>query len=335
MAYEKCLEIIPEGKNSSWVQDSEKIFQEFKKFEKLTPKGDKTDIILKFLMSRYSDKSNPKKLLKPENLSKWLAQLIEAMDEANEKLTLRQGKLLKTNVRRLIKNMHQEVDFSIRRPKFMTLKKLEALTVALWKNHRGKRKPLLYLASSVILVMAWLGGSRVIDIIRLQWSDLKIIKNKTGEYLKCKVRFSKSNPNRPQALTFKRTPNKVFDVVDRLQKWSKKSGHKEGFIFPKNGVKGHIMTHQVVNCWRLAARDLGWPESDWPRGHSGRNSCVPLLMKLGQKSQRINVFLRWQHNSSMMSHYQGTSLETSSEGSAYLLEKALHDGTLAKISDIN
>ena len=334
MANEKCLEILPEKVNSTWVKASDLLYTEYIKFLKITPPGDRSDLIIKFLLTRYSDKSNPKKLLKPENLSKWLAQLSEALAEEKKPLTPRQERLLKTNIKRIIKNMHQNVDFSIRRPKFMTLKKLEALTVALWKNHRGKRRPDLYLAASVILVMAWLGGSRVIDIIRLQWSDLKLIKNKSGEYLKCKVRFSKSNPNRPEALTFKKTPNKIFDVIDRLQKWSKKSNNRKGFIFPDNGVNSHIKTHQVVNCWRIAARDIGWPEPDWPRGHSGRNSCVPLLMKLGQKSQRINVFLRWQHGSSMLSHYQGSSLECSTEGSAYMLEKALREGTLEKVTDI-
>ena len=331
MGVEKILRILPEESGSNWTKDSDKIWDEFKAFRDFDQKDQLTDKILKFLIARYSQKSNPQKMLKPENLVKWLAQLLEALEHGGQKLTLRQGRLLKTNIKRIVKNMHQTLDFSVRRPKFLTIKKLKELSIALWKNHRGKRKPETYLAASIIVIMTWLSAARVIDVARLKWRDLKRVNNSTGKFLTCKVRFSKSNPNRPQSLTFMRNKDPVLDVIYRLEKWAEKTKSKTGFIFrdiTKND--SHLATHQIVNAMRLAARDLGWPEENWPRGHSGRNSCVPTLMQLGQKTAKINVFLRWAHGSTMLSHYMADSLECSTGGSAFLLTKALEEGKLEK-----
>ena len=121
----------------------------------------------------------------------------------------------------------------------------------------------------------------------------------------------------------------------RLEKLAEKQNFpKSGYIFqnPKK-PNTHLATNQVVSAWRLAAKDLGWPSEDLPRGHSGRNSMVPILMKMGISDQKINVYLRWTHGSSMISHYQGTSLECSDQGSAFLLQKAIEDGSIENLTN--
>ena len=73
----------------------------------------------------------------------------------------------------------------------------------------------------------------------------------------------------------------------------------------------------------------------WPKAHSGRSSLTPLLMKMGLKSQILTVFMRWKHGSSMISRYQGETLECSDKGAAHALKKAIDEGKIDTIEQVN
>ena len=156
--------------SSRWVEKSKALFAALQasisdpKIWESSPKL--VQAILDFLVNRYNCKWQKKKL-HPRNLGLWLAQLSDTWKEKYpDKITKTDFRQLRLAVVRWERYLLENNDFAIRKPHFLTFRRLKALTNDLWKRHSSRRFPRLYRASSIAFYLAWMSGSRLIDITR-------------------------------------------------------------------------------------------------------------------------------------------------------------------------
>ena len=341
------------NRDSKWVRDSARTWQLYSEFLSKNADLSLEDKIITFLFQRYNE--NPK-LIRPKNISNWAGQLFEQLENENipvKPVVIRRVKKVVSDWERFLLTRH---DFGPKQPKYMSLKKLKELSWDLWRKNRTHRCKWLYRAASVAYVYAWLSGGRMQDILRLKWEDMKIIRNNTGTFLMAKVRHSKGNKaKRGEQLTVMLVKDHTLNIFSRLKHWWAFSGKpKSGLVFRKVGNKAEtnsetgqqigskkltgisganieieIKPFQIKKAAQRAAVALGW--SSLPMAKSGRNSIVPVLLKLGVKSQLCNIFMRWSHSSEMLSHYQGAHLEFSTTGVAYKIGKAIESGEIYEL----
>ena len=173
--------------SSRWVEKSKALFAAFQASisdPKVWESSSKlAQTILDFLVNRYNQKWQTKKL-HPRNLGLWLAQLTETWKERYPgKISRNDFRQLKLAVTRWERYLLENNDFAIRKPHFLSFQRLKNLTQDLWKRHSSRRFPRLYRASSIAFYLAWMSGSRLIDITRF----VIIIKAKIGENKSIKI----------------------------------------------------------------------------------------------------------------------------------------------------
>ena len=334
---------LPEAKlgikrDSKWVENSRKTWQLFLEFERANKNLDIEDKILRYLFNRYN--LNPKPI-RPKNIANWASQLFEQLENENRPIkmvVMRRIKTVVTDWERFLLSKHS---FKPKQSKYLSLSKLKKLSLTLWKNNPTHRVRWLYRAASVCFVYCWLSGARMQDILRLRWEDISIIKNKTGSFIKADVRHSKGNRGkRGEQLTVMIINDHTLNLFTRLKHWWHfMNKPRSGLVFCKpnkdktTGILSvsntELKPFQIKQAAQRAAKGLGWTEL--PVSKSGRNSIVPVLLKLGVKSQHANIFMRWAHHSEMLSHYQGTHLEYSTTGTAFKIGRAIMSGQIFEL----
>ena len=334
--------LLPESKlklkkDSKWVENCEKTWQLFVQHASAAGNENIEDTILKYLFSRYNN--NPK-LIRPKNIANWANQLFEQFENEGKPLK----PVVKNRVRKVISDWErfllQNNNFEPKQPPYLSLKKLKKLSWVLWKENPTHRCKWLYKAASVCYVYTWLSGARMQDILRLEWQDLTVVRNNTGAFIKARVRHSKGNKGkRGEQLTVMIIKNDpCLNMLTRLKHWWKFLGKPtSGLLFrkptkkqtEKSVFRKELKPFQIKQAAQRAAKALNW--KDLPMAKSGRNSIVPVILKLGIKSQLCNIFMRWTHQSQMLSHYQSSHLEFSTTGTAYKLGKAIESGQIYEL----
>ena len=178
----------------------------------------------------------------------------------------------------------------------------------------------------------------MIDCCRTKWEDCEPVENPTGKFLQIRIRISKANRGeRREQITIAQIDDEDFDIFKRLHQWWEEVGKPDtGFILENPRKPGsYFHPNQLVRVAQKSAREMSWPREIWPKAHSGRNSLVAVLMKMGIKTQLLTVFLRWKDGSPMLSRYQGDQLECSSKGTAFALKRVLEQGEMDNLEQVS
>ena len=323
--------VVPE--KSRWHKDREKTGAEFVKFLKSNSLEFNEKTIQDFIRSWFITKRSSRRI-KPENMSRKLSYLLEFFSN------FREFQLTQTGLKRIKFVIHRwerailEIDPDRKlQTKYLPLEKLKTLCLSLWKLDPTKRSQVHNKCAATVLLGCWLSGARQVDMLRLYWEDLRLKKNPAGVFLIAKIRHSKGNAGkRPEQLTFLKLEDPKVNFLRSLKKWWKYTGKpRRGKIFVNPLSKELLKGPAITRSYRNMARHLGWPESDWPRAHTGRKSLVLLLLKLGIDPVSLRIYLRWGPNSVMNSYYQSVGLETTEYGTSFKFGEILNSGKIFKM----
>lgn len=209
---------------------------------------------------------------------------------------------------------------------------------------------------------------RWVDTSRIRWEHCEFVSVQNRTFLKFKLGASKTNSRgqRNEFITLQKIESEYCPVHILTQFWKISGCPRTGFVFPCIHAKRSFTTDSLYQHWdaytcsghktkrsvkvaclgevngitslgfyKRAAKDLKWQKL--PHGHSFRRFGIVLANKMNVPRERITEFFGWKHDSSMLSHYLGDELATTSQGLAWKFADAidqnldcLHDISFAK-----
>jgi len=186
------------------------------------------------------------------------------------------------------------------------LKTVKQVLEKLWKGDDTDK------ATAAILAITFTTGARIVDTTKIRRSRIKLVKNKTGYYLKIAMKTSKSNPigRNPEQLTYKLGKNNIIKMDLFLAKWLATSQDKKDLVFP-------FAPKTIINRSRAVCQKMGINPPI--TGHSGRNSVVKALYDAKVDHDSKIIKMRWVPNSKMPIHYRALLLEESTAGATFQL----------------
>jgi hypothetical protein len=169
--------------------------------------------------------------------------------------------------------------------------------------------------TAIALAITFTTGARLSDVLNIYISDIKIVTNKLGKFLKIHLRNSKNNllGTNPEQLTFKINKSNDIKLEIYLNIFLNRQETPSEKLINLGGEK----TSQVKKItYQLRKISLELGLKNILSAHSGRNSVLLMLChsKLDEESKKI--YMRWRANSNMPSHYRGLLLECSALGAA-------------------
>ena len=174
-------------------------------------------------------------------------------------------------------------------------------------NSQLKRKQ-----AAIALMLAIHSGARWVDIIRLQWQDIRIIETPTHQLMEIDLRLTKGNltndiPQRLQFSSLHTCKTKYCPIKMLKLFWILMDKPSIGFIVSAptrqwlNEIEQEKLGISLINQVQQMARRLQWPESQVPTKHSPRVSMVIRLYNLKVPEWQIIKFMNWK--TSEMLHY--------------------------------
>lgn len=195
---------------------------------------------------------------------------------------------------------------------------------------------------------------RWIDVSRIRWEHCEHLTVQGRTFLKFTLGASKTNSRgqRKESITLQKIDSKYCPVFILKQFWKISGCPRTGFVFPCIHDKRSYTTDSLYDHWdaytckghkasksqkiaclgevngltsfgyyERAARACKWQKL--PHKHSFRRFGVVLANKMNVPRERITEFFGWKHDSSMLSHYLGDELATTSQGIAWQLADAI------------
>ena len=158
--------------------------------------------------------------------------------------------------------------------------------------------------AAVALMLALHSGARWVDVMRLQWQDVRIIQTPTHQLMEIDLRLSKGNITNdiPQRLQFSslKTCRTAYCPIKFLKLfWILMDKPLAGFIIsaPTRRWLTEIELEKIgtslINQVQAMARRLGWPSQERPTKHTPRVSMVIRLYNLQVPEWQIIKFMNW------------------------------------------
>ena len=236
--------------------------------------------------------------------------VIKAMHSIHpHKLSPTHESRLKQLIRNFIMKINLRFNMKKHQAPYISWTKGHNLVKQLWQRTligRGFREdsPMKRKQAAIALMLAIHSGARWVDIIRLQWQDIRIINTPTHQLMEIDLRLTKGNITNdiPQRLQFSslRTCKTKYCPIKMLKLfWILMDKPSMGFVVSAptrtwlNDVEQNKLGTSLINQVQGMARRMGWSEDQLPTMHSPRVSMVIRLYNLKVPEWQIIKFMNW------------------------------------------
>lgn len=180
--------------------------------------------------------------------------------------------------------------------------------------------------SALLILLTLLTGSRIGDLLKIKWNDIKISKDHEGRptltiYVVQKTDLLGKNRDRKTIIL---PSNKNLNPIFWLFEESKYKGAYD-YLFLGNNNK--LLTGDKIRYqMRKAAERLNLDFT--PTGHSCRTALCSTLSLANVSDERIRYFLNWKEDSDMPKLYKRSLLEKSDYGCAKTIFDLIEDNKI-------
>ena len=236
--------------------------------------------------------------------------VIKAMHQIYpSKLTPTYESRLKQLIRNFIMKVNLRFNMKKHQAPYLGWTKGHTLVKNLWQkpitgrgfreNSQLKRKQ-----AAIALMLAIHSGARWVDVIRLQWQDIRMIRTPTHQLMEIDLRLTKGNitneiPQRLQFSSLHTSKTKYCPIKMLKLYWILMEKPSKGFIVSAptrhwlNEIEQEKLGTALINQVQSMAQRLQWPPNEIPTRHSPRVSMVIRLYNLKVPEWQIIKFMNW------------------------------------------
>jgi hypothetical protein len=276
----------------------------------------------KYIKTIYNQKIKTGKSLKGYVVQQFLYYLLRVIEsETKNNVPKILSSRLKRTIHRVARPLLAQTLQKTNRAKSFKFKTIKnAIKILLSKNKH------ITDCTAVSLAISFCTAARLADVLNIVREDIKLVKNKSGTFVKILLRNSKNNQLglRQEQLTYFQSQNSSNKI--NLQKLLKKFMKKH-----KNDSREKLINlgklnrsqklRKITYQYAKISKELNLKNKIG--AHSGRNTLLYKICKNNIDDESKKIFMRWRPSSNMPTHYRGLMLECSDIGVAKRMEKLM------------
>ena len=277
-----------------------------------------------FAAWRYLE-SSTKKRLAPSGLRNKLTNIRSVFESMNLKHFQIYSKEIKVMRRGYINNVIDQDDEpwakkNANRPPYKIWRTVADRMNRKLLNDKFSSSPKRLKMFQALLMLTWSRccGARLRELVRLKYSDIKIMTMASGQlpYLNLNIRRSKSNQLAIKQMNYKCVQNPLDDVLcpikifqSYLREYNEICNNGD-YIFPTSLKRKnkYIDPRAAVDIWNSISDELQLPWHHYPQAHSGHDCFIILAMSQKRPKEEILDATQWKSLEVLPHYVQGPAV---------------------------